>query len=53
MVLRIDPEGRPVRDGEQIQIGGNDRYVTVCRRHFYEGLIERSSDQLPFEDLGN
>jgi thymidine kinase len=53
MVLRIDSDGRPVRDGEQIQIGGNDRYVTVCRRHFYEGLIERSAEQLPFEDLGN
>ncbi|MFM8573980.1 MAG: thymidine kinase [Pirellula sp.] len=53
MVLRIDSQGRPVRDGEQIQIGGNDRYVTVCRQHFYEGLIERSSEQLPFDDLGS
>lgn len=53
MVLRIDSSGRPVREGEQIQIGGNDRYVTVCRKHFYEGLTERSSDQLPFDDLGH
>ena len=52
MVLRIDSEGRPVRDGQQIQIGGNDRYVTVCRLHFYEGLIERSAEQLPFDDMG-
>jgi thymidine kinase len=52
MVLRIDSEGRPVREGQQIQIGGNDRYVTVCRLHFYEGLIERSAEQLPFDDMG-
>lgn len=51
MVLRVDSRGIPVREGEQIQIGGNDRYVTVCRRHFKEGLTERASAQLPFEDL--
>ncbi len=37
MVLRIDAEGRPVREGAQIEIGGNARYVSVCRRHFKEG----------------
>ncbi|HTX67518.1 MAG TPA: thymidine kinase [Opitutaceae bacterium] len=37
MVLRLDAEGRVVRRGAQIQIGGNDRYVSVCRRHFKEG----------------
>jgi len=51
MVLRIDSHGRPVRDGEQIQIGGNERYVTVCRKHFKQGLAERSPQDLPFEDL--
>lgn len=51
MVLRVDDRGVPVRDGAQIQIGGNDRYVTVCRRHFKEGLTERSGERLPFEDL--
>ncbi len=51
MVLRIDASGRPVREGEQIQIGGNERYVTVCRRHFKEGLAERTSQDLPFDDL--
>ena len=34
MVLRMDSSGKPVRDGEQIQIGGNERYVSVCRKHF-------------------
>jgi len=37
MVLRVDSSGRPVREGAQIEIGGNDRYVSVCRRHFKEG----------------
>lgn len=51
MVLRVDANGVPVREGEQIQIGGNDRYVTVCRRHFKQGLTERRPNDLPFEDL--
>ena len=36
MVLRIDASGRAVSEGAQIEIGGNDRYVSVCRRHFKE-----------------
>jgi thymidine kinase len=38
MNLRVDGEGRPVRDGEQTEIGGNDRYVALCRRHFMAAL---------------
>lgn len=34
MNLRVDGEGRTIRLGEQTQIGGNDRYVALCRRHF-------------------
>jgi thymidine kinase len=37
MVLRVDAQGRAVREGAQIEIGGNDRYVSVCRRHFKQG----------------
>ena len=51
MVLRMDSSGKPVRDGEQIQIGGNERYVSICRKHFKAGLAERSSQDLPFDDL--
>ncbi len=51
MVLRMDSSGKPVRDGEQIQIGGNERYVSVCRKHFKAGLAERTSQDLPFDDL--
>lgn len=38
MNLRIDRNGRAVREGEQIEIGGNDRYVATCRRHFRAAL---------------
>jgi thymidine kinase len=37
MNLRVDTNGRAVCEGEQIEIGGNERYVAVCRRHFKEG----------------
>lgn len=50
MVLRIDASGKAVKDGKQIQIGGNDRYVSVCRLHFKEGMSERRANELPFED---
>lgn len=50
MVLRIDAQGRPVKDGAQVQIGGNDRYTSVCRKHFKAGMIERSPDELPLLD---
>ena len=36
MVLRLDASGKPAKHGAQIEIGGNDRYVSVCRRHFKE-----------------
>jgi thymidine kinase len=48
MVLRLDASGRPVRSGEQIKVGGNESYVSVCRRHFRLGLAERSAPSLPF-----
>lgn len=50
MVLRIDSEGRVLKDGRQVQIGGNDRYLSVCRKHFKQEMSERSSDELPLID---
>ncbi|MBL9201540.1 MAG: thymidine kinase [Opitutaceae bacterium] len=38
MNLRIDAQGRGVREGAQVEIGGNDRYIAMCRRHFKEAL---------------
>jgi thymidine kinase len=37
MVLRVDERGRVLREGAQIEIGGNERYVSVSRRYFKEG----------------
>ena len=50
MVLRIDSEGNTIRSGEQIKVGGNESYVSVCRRHFREGLGNSPQSMLPFED---
>ena len=38
MNLRIDAAGRAVSSGQQTEIGGNDRYVALCRRHFAAAL---------------
>jgi thymidine kinase len=38
MVVRLDATGEPVTSGDQILIGGNDSYVSVCRRHFKRSL---------------
>ncbi len=38
MVVRLDGEGQPMHSGDQIQIGGNETYVSMCRRHFKESL---------------
>ena len=38
MNLRLDSEDRAVNRGAQIEIGGNNRYVAVCRRHYKEAL---------------
>ena len=34
MVIRVDAEGRALTEGAQIEVGGNDRYISLCRRHF-------------------
>ncbi|NRA88640.1 MAG: thymidine kinase [Rhizobiales bacterium] len=34
MVLRLDNNGIPVSEGEQVQIGGEESYVSVCRQHW-------------------
>ncbi len=36
MVVRLDVDGNAVTEGSQVEIGGNDRYVSMCRKHFRE-----------------
>ncbi len=38
MVLRQDEQGNVISHGSQIAIGGNDLYVSVCRKHFNEAM---------------
>lgn len=52
MVVRVDEQGRAITDGPQVEIGGNDRYVSVSRGEFKkimagEGRIDLQQPQLP------
>lgn len=38
MVVRKDDEGRVLTGGDQVQIGGNETYVSLCRRHWREAV---------------
>jgi thymidine kinase len=40
MNLRINEDGKAVNEGNQKEIGGNDRYIALCRKHFMEKLKE-------------
>ena len=43
MNLRVDAQGHAVAAGAQTEIGGNDRYVALCRRHFTAALDEAAA----------
>jgi len=49
MNLRVDQEGHAVAAGAQTEIGGNDRYIALCRRHFFERLREGEARQLSLD----
>jgi thymidine kinase len=38
MVVRKGPDGKALSDGEQVMIGGNETYVSLCRRHWREAV---------------
>jgi thymidine kinase len=40
MNARVDKNGKIVRQGEQIEIGGNDRYISLCRKHYSTGATQ-------------
>ncbi|RVV98445.1 thymidine kinase [Mesobaculum littorinae] len=43
MVIRRDEEGRVATEGDQVQIGGNETYVALCRRHWREAVGDRAA----------
>ena len=58
MVVRVDEHGRAVTDGPQVEIGGNERYVSVCRAEFKKitsgiGRIELKQAKLPLSEASN
>ncbi|MEO7050099.1 MAG: thymidine kinase [Rhodanobacter sp.] len=57
MVVRVDEHGRAVTDGPQVEIGGNERYVSVSRAEFKrisagQGRIELQQTVLPLDATG-
>jgi thymidine kinase len=60
MVIRLDQDGNAITQGSQVEIGGNDRYVSMCRKHFKENYFRQTlvpQHQLPLsvgdEGAGN
>ena len=43
MVIRRDGDGRALTTGEQVQIGGNETYASLCRRHWREAVGDRNA----------
>ena len=38
MVVRLGEDGKALKDGPQVQVGGNETYVSLCRRHWREEM---------------
>lgn len=47
MVIRMDENGDPILDGDQVVIGGNDRYISLCRSHWAEKNLGPSDPGQP------
>jgi len=42
MIVRVNEDGSVIREGDQIDIGGNEKYLSLCRKHFSQGLTKKS-----------
>jgi len=51
MVIRLDENGNAITHGSQVEIGGNDRYISMCRKHFKEHFF-RKKQSPPLEGVG-
>ncbi|MBY6165185.1 MAG: thymidine kinase [Pseudomonadota bacterium] len=43
MVVRRGPDGKALREGAQVQVGGNETYVSLCRRHWRQEMGDPTS----------
>ena len=39
MIVRGSEDGAIIRSGDQVEIGGNERYLSLCRKCFYDGIV--------------
>lgn len=55
MNMRVDEHGFAIKEGEQIQIGGNESYIATCRYHFSnnDSGKSKSHQQSIFDDVSN
>jgi thymidine kinase len=44
MVVRVGADGTVEREGAQVEIGGNERYVPLCRGHFLDAIRTGRAD---------
>ena len=52
MNMRIDSDRRPVKSGSQVQIGGNESYLSVCMKHFIKDVGTLKEYALEKEGVG-
>lgn len=45
MVVRLDADGNAVTEGTQVEIGGNDKYVSMCRKHFRQTYYQDAREE--------
>jgi thymidine kinase len=50
MNMRIDEAGNAIRTGNQVYIGGNESYVSTCRKHFWLGESAHRSNREPLTE---
>jgi len=51
MVIRLDENGNAITHGSQVEIGGNDLYISMCRKHFKENFF-RKEQSAPLKGVG-
>ena len=47
MVVRLDSTGKALSAGDQVQIGGNETYLSLCRKHYREAVQDNTISELP------